>query len=151
MYGTQTGPADLRAAMETLRQKGVAKVEISFSGGNDEGGADGAVYLDANGEKVELPRGNAHENESWDPASRRYISQGWIVTDWHRDSGYTSRPATEEEIQFSKLEKVLEEPIYDRYGSFAGEFHVHGTLTWDVATAKHEMHGQESHEVWDSF
>lgn len=153
MYGNTT-QADTRAAMQTLRDRGVAKVVIQFSGGNDEGGADGVDFLDADGNKVEGIDNGAHvyENETWDSVNRRYVSQGWIVSAYNRAEGrYEDREATADEIAIAKLTSILEAPIYDRYGSFAGEFHAYGTVTWDVAAGTHEMHGQESHEVYEDF
>lgn len=154
MYGYNPTQADTRAAMQTLRDRGVAKVVIHFSGGNDEGGADGADFLDADGNKVEGIDNSAHvyENETWDSVNRRFVSQGWTVSAYNRAEGrYENREATADEIAVAKLMTILEAPIYDRYGSFAGEFYCHGTVEWDVASGTNEMHGQESHEEWDSF
>lgn len=153
MYGRNFTSSDERAAMQTLRDQGVAKVVIDFSGGNDEGGADAASFLDANGDGVKMPDSgvNAYERERWDSANQRYVSEGWVVWSVGPTGKQEQREATAEEIAAAKLEKVLEAPIYDRWGSFAGEFYVHGTLEWDVATGKHKLTGSESHEVWDSF
>ena len=38
------------------------------------------------------------------------------------------------------LEKELSNPIYDKYGSFCGDFFVNGTLTYNVSEQK---------ELWD--
>lgn len=139
-------------AMVALRERGVAKVVVHFSGGNDEGGADLTEFFDAADEKVEVPRSRATEDQRYDQATRRWLSAGWVVNERAPDGerGWTQRPATDDEILLAQLDRVLEEPIYDRYGSFAGDFEVYGTVTWDVATGKHEMHGEMRSE-WTSF
>ena len=141
--------------MTTLRDLGVATVNVEFSGGNDEGGADAITYLDASGSQVavDTPNAQAYEGNEYDPDTKNWKSTGWIVASWGdgEDRKYTTRPATPDEIRAAELRKVLEAPIYDRYGSFAGEFSVYGTLTWDVATSTNEMHGQESYSEWNEF
>lgn len=157
MYGyPQTSSADLASTMSALRSRGVAKVELEFSGGNDEGGVDNVTYFAADGTKIDgIPTSQAYVREEFDPTTRRFVKKGYEVYDQSlAEDGslkWGSRPATEDEVKWGKVRTVLEGPVEDRYGSFAGEFYVNGTVTWDVATGKHEMHGQESHEVWDDF
>lgn len=144
MYGYNTiTPAQEREALAALRSRGIARVEIYFSGGNDEGGADGVNYLDANGNKIDSLSSDAHQD---------WQTKKWVVTTYNREKGgYDTRDATAEEVTLAQLNEVLEAPIYDRWGSFAGEFYVDGTLTWDVASGTHEMHGQEQVSTWESF
>lgn len=151
MYGYNPSAADQRDVMQTLRDAGVATVTIEFSGGNDEGGPDGIDYLDAAGNKVDtIPSSNAYEDRAWDPTTRTYGAPAWVVH-LFADGKFTQRPATDDEVKASKIAQVLEFPIYDRWGSFAGEFYVQGTVTWDVVTGTHKVTGQESHEVWEDF
>lgn len=130
---------EVQEALETLRELHITRVEITFSGGNDEGGADGVTAFDTQSNEVDVPKGRAYRNGNL-----------WQVYEFiqHRSS---SRPATEDEITWSRVRDVLEGPIYERWGSFAGEFYVQGTLTWDVVKGTHEMHGQESFETYESF
>jgi hypothetical protein len=142
------------SAMQILRDLGVATVKVEFSGGNDEGGADSIVYLDASGSQVTLglPDTRAYQSSKFDADT--WKPTGWIVSEYEppaegEERGkWGTRPATPEEIRASDLLQVLEAPIYDRYGSFAGEFSVYGILTWDVATGKPSMDGQESYTEW---
>lgn len=153
MYDFNPTTSEIRAAMQTLSDKGIAKVVIEFSGGNDEGGADSISYFDAEGNDVEgVKNPNAYLTQEWDSVRRTVKVTGWQVSEWdpiERRSNY--RPATEDEIALAKVNAILEGPIYDRFGSFAGEFSVYGQVIWDVAAGTHTMTGQESHEVWDSF
>ena len=151
MFGNTVSDTDVRHAMLALRELGVATVTIEFSGGNDEGGADGAQYLDAEGNEATVPSSNAY-NESgsrYDPASGKFVQQParWVVY----ERGGDKRDATDEEVKIAKISQALEFPIYDRWGSFAGEFYVQGTLTWDVAKGTHRLSGQESVEHYEGF
>lgn len=147
--------ATVAETMRWLRDRGVAKVEIPFSGGNDEGGTDGFTALDQNGNEVRLPVSSAVLDTVWDRAARTWKPTEWVVRSWEGDFGkdrtLVTRPATPEEIEVTRVQACLEQPIFDRYHSFAGEFQVYGTLTWDVGTGQHELHGQESHEVWEDI
>lgn len=144
-YGNPT-PAQVSKAMSTLRDLGVATVHLDFSGGNDEGGVDYARYLDSEGNEVDgIPEANAYRNRYYQ--NGREHDEGWIV--W--TGGGQKRPATADEIRISELREILEAPIYARYYTFAGEFYVDGTLTWDVAAGTHKMSGQESHQVWEDI
>jgi hypothetical protein len=35
-----------------------------------------------------------------------------------------------------ELADLLSEPVYDQYGTFAGDFSCYGTVTWDVSTGE---------------
>lgn len=150
MYDYTPTQSEVYEAMQTLKGLGVAKVEVHFSGGNDEGGPDDVTFLDADGNKVEGPRDpNVYQDRQWDEVTRSYGEPQWtayVGPKWN-----DRRPATDEEIAASKLHGVLASPIYAEYGSFAGEFYVDGTCTWDVATAKSETHGRYESRVWEEF
>jgi hypothetical protein len=68
----------------------------------------------------------------------------------------------EEEIEFGSIDpwgddgnrelaETLTEPIYDRWGSFAGEFYVHGQLIWDAQANTVKFAGEESEQVYKPF
>lgn len=50
-----------------------------------------------------------------------------------------------------RLITYLQDPLYDRWGSFAGEFSVYGTIEWNVTTRKVTLDGSESVEDYTSF
>jgi len=133
--------AEERNVMAQLRGRGIARIEASFSGGNDEGGIDSITFYDADGNEVEAPPQPSVYRVYQGGESALYAG-GW---------GQDRRPATAEEIAQNLVYKVIEAPVYDRYYTFAGEFYVDGTLTWDVTAGTHSMNGQESHEVWEEF
>ena len=150
MFDCNPTQSEFDNAMQTLANASVATVLIEFSGGNDEGGPDAITYLDAEGDIVTGLSANAY-NESgsrFDPETKRFVEnpQRWVVYE-----NNSKRDATPEEIKRGQAARVLEHPIYDLWGSFAGEFYVHGTLTWDVAAGTYTLSGQESHEVWEDI
>lgn len=142
----QQQAAAQRQALSTLRTLNVQTVKIHFSGGNDSGGADSIVALDANGNTVEIPDSRAHRGTMHDPKTNRWVQGPWEV---YESGG--KRPATPEEIKWAQVSTALEAPIYDRWGSFAGEFDVDGELTWDVSAGTHKLTGQESVTTWQDF
>ncbi len=131
---------------DALRSKGVAEVVVHYSGGNDEGGADGIDVFDAAGAAVTLPPSGAHEDTRYENGKR--VPMGWVVTDWNVRPP-VQRPATDEETLWAGVHKQLEAPIYDRYKSFAGEFECYGTVTWDITTGEYEMDDHYRYMMWD--
>jgi hypothetical protein len=125
-------------AFKALAKIGFSKARVSFSGGNDEGFVDG-IFL---------------ENVDGTPGPR-----------WEEFSGYRSEsvpgslikkcwPATDKTVQ-EELSEALAAPVYDTFGSFAGEYYVSGEFVWDVAAGKVTYDGREAPEgkriwEWDS-
>lgn len=153
MYGNTVSATDTQEAMAYLRDAGVSTVTIEFSGGNDEGGTDSVSFFDAEGGTVEVPTSGAREETQWDEVSRKWLPVGWVVSTWKPGERWSTetRPATDEEVKLAKVLTVLEHPIYDRWGSFAGEFYVNGTLTWDVTGGTYKVTGQETVEHYEDF
>lgn len=129
---------DRNRALGALRSRNIVKVVVHFSGGNDEGGADEITGTTADGQTVNLKGSNAHRGSKFNSVTRQWEDTGWVVYDQTGE-----RPATPDEIASSDLSDILESPVYDEYGSFAGEFYVSGTVTWDVATGRVKMERNE--------
>jgi len=111
------------AAMNEL---GVIRAVADFSGGNDEGGVN-SVALYRTGDENEQPeRLDAYEYSSWGDETKKATPQGMIV-------------------------QGLEGPVDGKYGSFAGEFYVNGTVTADLAAGTLEMSGEEEVSHPESF
>ena len=107
-----------------LEKQNIVTVTIEFSGGGDEGGCESIIAIDEDGKEV-----------TWDESYGTYNS----VTH--------SYDYTPEE----KLRSSLCQPVYQKYGGFAFEGSVHGTLTWNVKDKIVRINGQESVESWDDF
>lgn len=50
-----------------------------------------------------------------------------------------------------RVAELLALPVYSKYHTFAGEFSVHGEVTWDVAEKTVKMNGSETVEEWHSI
>ena len=138
--------ADKNKVFDKLMQLGVIRVEVHFSGGNDEGGADDCTAWNADKEHVKLPEARAYRSSKFNKETKEWEPQSWQV--WE-PAIKDSRDATEQEIEDSEFIHLLEEPIYDTYGSFAGEFEVDGTLIWDVTEGTVTMSTDESVQHWE--
>lgn len=121
---------DNAEVFEKLRKMGAARAVVEFSGGNDEGGADGIVLYDAGGEAIgeldDVPPGTR-----WDPEENRFVE-------------VTATPERRAEVD---LAETLEAPVYAEFGSFAGDFSVGGRVTWDAQKGTVTMSGEESQYV----
>lgn len=124
---------DRQQVFAALREMGVAKVEVSFQGGNDEGGVDVICLKDSHGTTMkELEDFYVGEGSIWDPESEKWVP---------------SAQATPEQL----LREALCRPVYDKYDSFGGEFYVYGKVVWNVASEKVTMDGQEIVESYEDF
>lgn len=124
MYGQAKDIMSRDAVFTALKKRGVAKVEVHYSGGNDEGGVNDIIFLDANGENIGRMDEYYGGTQEWDDVAKKYLP---------------AKPPTDDQ----RLSMSLCVPVYDKYYSFAGEFYVNGTLTWDVTTGKVNMRGTE--------
>lgn len=109
-------------ALNKLREMDVETVRVYYSGGNDSGSVDdiGVFFKDGRTETWDLVTVNSH----WDRNKG-----GWVY----------ERELTDEE----KLKEILCKPVYDQYGSFAGDFHVDGQIVWKVDEGKVEDEGEQ--------
>jgi len=109
-----------------LRDMNVETVTVEFSGGNDEGGVDYIGLQHRDGTTTELPC---------------YVQ----TSRWNVKTGsYDKIPLTIEH----QLAEAFNEPVKNHYGSFAGDFHVDGTIVYDVVNETVTLNKSESHEVW---
>ena len=118
--------------LATLKGMNVAKVEVLYSGGHDEGGVDQIDLFDADGKKIRSMEEYYGGTMVWDEATK-----GW-------------KPA-EAPTDEQRLSQALCVPVYDKYCSFAGDFYVNGTITWDVENRRVRNHGTEEISQDDSF
>jgi len=105
-----------------LEKRKVAKVQVDYSGGNDEGGVNDITLFDKDG-KVMGRLEEEYIAEEYNPKTNK----------WER----TKEPSAD-----SKLAEGLGAPVYAKYYTFAGEFYVNGQVIYDVANRKIDMSGQ---------
>jgi hypothetical protein len=114
---------DRHKVFSLLKARNIVKVEVQYSGGNDEGSVNQINLID-NAGKVEYMEEYYDNYSVWDETTKSYRSP---------------EPPTKEQL----LSKSLCAPVYDKYYSFAGEFYVSGTVTWDVVAGTVKDHGVE--------
>jgi hypothetical protein len=107
-----------------LKSKGIAKVLVHYSGGNDEGGVNQIELFDANGENIGEMQEYYGGTSVWDEATNTYKP---------------APPPSDDQ----RLAEALGAPVYNKYGGFAGEYYVDGIVTWDVVNKKINDHGNE--------
>lgn len=98
---------------EAFNQRGIVRASVDFSGGNDEGGADAILFMDADGNEVDVDRGYHY--------ARRNIDGKWVEVE-----------LTDAEKEQNEFISLVEAPIYWRWGSFAGDFNVDGTMHYNI-------------------
>lgn len=96
-----------------LKKRDAVKVVIYFAGGHDDGSPESIVLTKTDGTKETI-------KEHYQPST--YVE----------GKGFVREPYPEDVREDAELAEILVRPIYDRYGSFAGDFYVTGTCTWDV-------------------
>ena len=114
-----------------LEAQGAAKGVVSFSGGNDEGSVNSIELLAEDGSKI-AEKEEVYIGQKYNPATKNY--------DYERE-------ATAEE----KVLQAMAAPVYAKYGGFAGEFSVSGTVEFDVATKKVKMSGDTEVSQYEPF
>lgn len=123
-----------------LADAGVAKAVAHFSGGNDSGGVEDIYFLDDTGTRVEKP-GLLHDHVYGEDYDKYYQPRAnsfeWTLK-YDAPLGLHLRDA-------------LEKPVYDRYGSFAGEFYVDGEVIFDVAAKTVKMEADQSVSDYEHY
>lgn len=108
-----------------------AAVEVTFQGGNDEGGVEDIYFMDADGNQTERMQ-EYYPSGTWNPETKTME--------------YSSTASSDQILSFN-----LCKPVYDKYYSFAGEFYVNGTVTWDVLNKAVTMNGTEEVTEYENF
>jgi hypothetical protein len=119
MSRDEAGTMTRTEVFEALRALKVASAVVAFGGGNDSGGVESITFLDATGAEM--------------GALQEYYGYG---------SG--NRPSSTKLHSDGALAEALGKPVYDKYYSFAGDFQVDGTVTWNVSEGTVRMTGTES-------
>lgn len=111
---------DKGRALSMLKATGATSALVTFSGGNDEGGVDSIELIFSPTERREI---EYTDERMWDPVQKR-------------DVAYQVTP---DQKTINALWDLLSAPVYDRYGSFAGEFYVSGQIVYDIPKWKMEL------------
>jgi hypothetical protein len=107
-----------------LVKRGASRATVHYSGGNDSGGADDIRLWAGDKELCSI-----EEHHGW-----RWIDGKAVEVEPDEDGA---------------LADALAAPVYDAYGSFAGDFSTEGVVTWDVATRTARMTGQDTIDQYE--
>ncbi len=115
-------------ALEMLKVVGVTTLEIRFYGGHDNGDVEEiSVYID-------------RDNFTHEFAYKDLFSD--------IDIGYQKKQGERPDHDFCRknirFEEALVDPIWSKYGSFAGDFSVSGVLKYDCVNSTVTLSGEES-------
>lgn len=116
---------------EWIKEQGAEKCVVSFDGGGDEGGV----------REIKL----INKDNVIKTLEEQYVEEQYI---WNE---MTKKFETPEIPHSVRINKAICEPVYDKYGSFAGEFNVSGQVTWDATNNTVKIDGSESVESWEDF
>jgi len=115
---------DKQKIFEMLKARKAHRAEVVFSGGNDEGGVE-SVTLFGPGRKM---------TELKDLSKYNWETRQYECPD-----------------DDSVLYRLLEKPVDDEYGSFAGEYYVSGKIVFRTKTKEIVMEGEEEVSRSESF
>lgn len=126
---------DKHKALQVLRDHNVITCVLDYSGGNDEGGVDAV--------KVTYADGREENNPLWCTRTYSPMQHNPETNKWER------APLPEDKERANECADLIEQPVYDRYYSFAGDFYVSGTVTYDVPAGTVNINGDE--QVYEPF
>ena len=110
-----------------LARRKVDLVKVEYSGGNDEGGVEVICFYQLSVTGNEQMVGVLKDH----PSYRVNL--------------------TPEQKSDNQLYRFLEQPVYDKWGGFNGEYSVSGTLTWEVIKRTVTHSGEEEIPTWEKF
>ena len=117
-------------ALEMLKVVGVSRVNLRFYGGHDSGDVEDVTV------EIDEPGITFQYDELFGDHDIGYAKK-----DDERPHGFTT--------SVIRLKDALADPIWSKYGSFAGDYSVSGNLVYDCVKGTIEMSGEES--SWESF
>jgi hypothetical protein len=118
-----------------------------FSGGHDEGGFDTTYFADDKGEAITIPEEEKNSFRKWVDVEKIYTFEN----EKQKRTIFYSTTTNKSINVLEELEDILyKSGCLEEYGSFAGEFHVNGTVKLDVFTNKWQMDGNQSNEVYET-
>ena len=130
---TQVYPESARELKKLLQAVGAIQVRAEYFGGNDEGYVNPITLVFPDGKEEEIKH-----DEGGD----------WVTKDGQWE--FIARAPAPGDAEKGRIAELIVEPVYDRYGSFAGDFSCHGTVNFAIDDDAITVEGSESQEVWSS-
>ena len=132
---------------DTFTKLKIKYLVCEFSGGHDEGGFDTTYFADDKGEEITIPEDEKNFFKKWVDTENIYT----FKNEKQKKTTFYSTLTNKRVDVLEELEDILYNAgCLEQYGSFAGEFHVSGTVKLDVFTYKWQMDGNKSNEVYEN-
>ena len=136
----------VQSIFDALKEKGIAKVKICFSGGGDSGQIDDVKLIDATGKNVvtRFTRRWDFKSKTWLPASESFPEMSYIAADFKGDFVYQAT---------SDIVEAIEDIGYDLIEWCGVNFYYndggYGEVEIEVETLKFNMFVCELIYVYD--
>lgn len=135
----------LKAFEPYLKKHKIKYINVEFSGGHDEGGIDDITYLNASNKEIKNLPTKKFKLEVFEFSSD-LDEPNW---DTRKKYCYYKKRITKE----VSLPTFFENLVYDtgcmeEYGSFAGDYHVSGTIKIDLLGRTWSLDGSETVESY---
>jgi len=144
---------DKQAAFDGMTKRGINRIEIHFSGGNDEGGIDYMQATDLEGNIIDIPDApwvcSCYENQT--------VTQGVWLPNQAVDAEFQNQkfvPLSDldaEVLDNINFRSSFENIVYGKYYTFAGDYYVEGTAILDVSENLAKITAQESVQEWSDI
>ena len=141
---------DKQAAFDGMNYRGINRIEMNFSGGNDEGGIDYVKATDLEGNVIDIPDtpwvSSCYENQT--VTEGVWLSHHAEGADFQNQKFVPLSDLDAEVLDNINFRRSYENIIYGKYYTFAGDYYVEGTAILDVSENVAKITAQESVQEW---
>lgn len=143
-YGNKNTSNIIDALIDQFKANKIAYIVGNFSGGHDEGGFDEIKFTDENGNEITPESLKTH----WVNQYKLFKStnNNEITYYYQEYSNSVNLNDSDELYSFMYGTGAL-----DKFGSFAGEYNVSGSVKLNVNTKKYVLDGSQTIEEYDEF
>lgn len=118
-----------------MQSVGAVMATCEYSGGNDEGWVEPANVVLLDGMVIRAPDVDDVYTSSYNAETRTW-------------SKVRTEGVTDNQFALGQISEILGEPVYAKYGSFAGEFSCSGTVMFEIENDYLEIDGSETVDQW---
>jgi hypothetical protein len=144
---------DKQAAFDGMSRRGINRIEIHFSGGNDEGDIDYIQATDLEGNEIVI------EDTPWVSScyENQTVTEGvWLPhhaegTEFQNQKFVPLSDLDAEVLDNINFRRSFENIVYGKYYTFAGDYYVEGTAILDVSENVAKITAQESVQEWSDI
>ena len=144
---------DKQVAFDGMTKRGINRIEMNFSGGNDEGGIDQIQATDLEGNEIVI------EDTPWVAScyENQTVTKGvWLPHHAHGGDFQNQKFVPLSDLDADVLDNInfrssFENIIYGKYYTFAGDYYVEGTAILDVSENLAKITAQESVQEWSDI